>query len=120
MQILGPALDLVFQNLQCVFGKQAQGVVSSPIALSCPFILRVGEGSQALPRAARGGVGQGHLVMVPCAAGKSASWASKEMQKPGCDLLSLQEVPPWRPSYGAAASSLWASVSFQVHKTGFL
>lgn len=104
MQILGLALDLVSQNLQYVFDKQAQGVVSSPMALSCLFILRVREGSQAFPRAARGGVGQGHLVMVPCAVGKSAPWSSKEMQKPGCD--SLQEVPPWRPSYRAIASSL--------------
>lgn len=93
MQTLGPALDLVSQTLQRVFDKQAQGVVSSPMALNCPFIPRVGEGSQASPRLP---VGQGRLVMVPCAVGKSALWASEEMQNPGC---ALQKVPPWKPSY---------------------
>ena len=53
MQILESALDLVSQAPQCVFDKWAQEIVCSPMALSCPFILRAGEASQALPRAAR-------------------------------------------------------------------
>lgn len=99
MQILGPAQELVAQNLQGIFNNKALGGCGFP-SISELSLNPLGElGEKREPGLIQGcQVGRG----IPFAVGKSLSRVLGRIQ----DLLSLQGGPSWRWSSQASASPL--------------